>query len=802
MQNRNTILSHLNIVFVVSTAALGFIIAAISLIVGSDMRRTAEANAFRQLEGVAEIEKPRFQTELVNELFYAVEKRAGSMETNALGAGGKIALFKADGSIIYSSHNFAPSLREAALTELKHSGLLHLSTRDGEVVYGTPIGFAGRNIGWVILTQDIDTSKLNILSNGTQAVFVAITLMLLINSIAVRQALNKSLLDPLRQINEVIPAVQAYSSGGVAPQEASTPFRLAEIEQIRETLMEMAHTMRVMRFSELRTERLVAVAQMTQMLAHDVRKPFSMLRMGLTMLSNAKDPESLKKVMSRIVPEIDKAMSSVDGMIADVMEVGSVSTNLIQEPASPESLFESTLGEIIRIYPEANITFNYELKHEHMANVHVQKIGRVFSNIVGNAFQAMRNKGLMWFKTSERDGMIEFCIGNGGSVIPAESLPKLFEAFFTSGKKGGTGLGLAIAQKIVTAHGGKIWCESVKTAAHPDGKVEFFFTLPIAGRINRTTATLPHHSYDIAKQLGVIEANAPPSLSIDKGELSLEEDLVQHYTNSNLALRVLIIDDETIYRSALASYLTRTPELSKALDIIQVDGSNAALQEVSERYFDLIITDMDMGMTSLDGFELVKELRKCGSKALICVHSNRICAGDNKAAIDAGAESFMPKPMARAQLLRIALQAAALAASKISLTETALVDAGSNPSKPGVLIIDDSAFVIYAWEQTLMMDTNLYTMQSFEELQERLATEPDFLQRLNYVVTDMHLDGSRRNGLDVGRLIKSIRWDLPVLMSSNDTFENHDLAGAVDKIIAKEPVGISELDEWCAKLMT
>jgi signal transduction histidine kinase/CheY-like chemotaxis protein len=542
-----------------------------------------------------------------------------------------------------------------------------------------------------------------------------------------------------------------------------------------------------------------AIAQTTQMLAHDVRKPFSMLRMGLSMLGNAKDPESVKKVMSRIVPEIDKAMISVDGMIADVMEVGSVSTNLIQEPACPESLIESTLGEIIRIYPEANITFTYDLKHTHMANVHVQKIGRVFSNIIGNSFQAMRNKGLMWFKTSERDGMIEFCLGNAGSVIPAESLPKLFEAFFTSDKKGGTGLGLAIAQKIVTAHGGKIWCESSKTAAHPDGKVEFFFTLPVASRTNRTTATLPHHSYDIAKQLD-LAANAPESLSIDKGELSLEEDVVQNYIATKLALRVLIIDDEAIYRSALASYLMRTPELSSALDIIQVNGSTVALQALSERDFDLIITDVDMGMTSLDGFELVRELRKRGSKALICVHSNRICAGDNKAAIEAGADSFMPKPMARAQLLRIVLQAAAVA--KISATESVLVDTATIDSKPSVLIIDDDAFVIYAWEEMLAKDTTLYTMQSFEELQERLATEPDFLQRLSYVVTDMHLDGSDGDGLDVGRLIKSIRPNLPILMSSNGIFEDHELVGAVDKVIAKEPVGISELHEWCAKLVT
>jgi len=199
-----------------------------------------------------------------------------------------------------------------------------------------------------------------------------------------------------------------------------------------------------------------AVARMTQMLAHDVRKPFSILRMGLGMLGSAKDPAAVKAVLSRLVPEIDKAVSSVDGLIADVMEVGSSSTALIQELASPESLIEATLGETFRIYPKASIEIGYDLRHTHMANVHVQKVGRVFSNIVGNAVHAMGQKGRIWFKTRERDGLIEFCLGNAGSVIPAESLPKLFDAFFTSGKKGGTGLGLAIAEKVVKAHGGRI----------------------------------------------------------------------------------------------------------------------------------------------------------------------------------------------------------------------------------------------------------------------------------------------------------------------------------------------------------
>ncbi len=408
----------------------------------------------------------------------------------------------------------------------------------------------------------------------------------------------------------------------------------------------------------IEAQKAEAIARTTQMLAHDVRKPFSMLRVGLAMLGKAKDPESVKRVMSRVVPEIDRAMISVDGMLADVMEVGSTSGMLIQEPVSPESLLESTLGDVVRMYPEADISLSYDLNHTHMANVHIQKISRVFSNIVGNSFQAMRYRGSMWFSTFESDGMIRFCIGNDGSWIPEENLPNLFDAFFTSGKKGGTGLGLAIAQKVVTAHGGKIWCESSKTPERPEGKVEFFFTMPVSNQVNSATANLPKHSSDIAKQLTLLTETNSSLTSMDRGELSLEEDIVAAHLSMGCALRVLIVDDESIYRSALVSHMTRTPELSKALVLTQADSSTGALQAVGDQEYDLIITDVDMGKMSLNGFELVTELRGRGSKALICVHSNRIIAADNKTAIEAGADSFIPKPMAHAQLLRLLLQAA------------------------------------------------------------------------------------------------------------------------------------------------
>ena len=416
----------------------------------------------------------------------------------------------------------------------------------------------------------------------------------------------------------------------------------------------------------------VAIASAVQMLAHDVRKPFSILRIALEMLRSVTDITKLKTVLSRATPEVEKALGAVDGLIADVMEIGSSSTELITETVSPESLIESSLGEVLRIYPRANIRISYDLRHSRMVAVNPLKVGRVLSNIFANAIQAMNLEGEIWFKTRQVPGqhgsMVQFCIGNGDSFIPHENMPNLFEAFFTSGKKSGTGLGLAIAQKVIVTHGGRIWCESSKSPQYPAGKVEFFFTLPVAeAHVSRTTAHLPHHSSVITDQLDAIftrdlikdhAVNEAQLELSDKGVPTLEAEISESCQRTTRLFKILIVDDETVYRSALSSYLLRTPDLKRCFEVFHADSSTHALATVSSapKDFDLIITDVDLGTNSASGFELVAALRQRGVTAMICVHSNRIVAADHRRALEAGANVFMPKPMARAQLLRLVLQ--------------------------------------------------------------------------------------------------------------------------------------------------
>ena len=224
-----------------------------------------------------------------------------------------------------------------------------------------------------------------------------------------------------------------------------------------------------------------AIARMTQMLAHDIRKPFSMLKIGLNRLENVGDnPTELRELTRNIRLHVGQSLESVNSMLTDVLET----TGRDITPTLGTVPFEKILRDALTQgfgYDSVNqINFTYDIGRNYQLNVDEFKIQRVLVNILENAKQAMNGDGIIWTRAHEYYSgtgapFIEITIGNSKSLIPPEDLANIFDLFFSKGKKAGTGLGLSICQKIITAHGGSIRCNS-----KPDYGTEFIFTLPLA----------------------------------------------------------------------------------------------------------------------------------------------------------------------------------------------------------------------------------------------------------------------------------------------------------------------------------
>jgi signal transduction histidine kinase len=104
------------------------------------------------------------------------------------------------------------------------------------------------------------------------------------------------------------------------------------------------------------------------------------------------------------------------------------------------------------------------------------QLNQVFLNLLVNAAQAIEQKGEITIRSGQVAHEVYVAIADTGAGIPAENLPRLFDAFFTTKPVGkGTGLGLSIAYNIVHKHNGRI--EVVSTVGQG---TTFTVWLPIA----------------------------------------------------------------------------------------------------------------------------------------------------------------------------------------------------------------------------------------------------------------------------------------------------------------------------------
>jgi hypothetical protein len=86
---------------------------------------------------------------------------------------------------------------------------------------------------------------------------------------------------------------------------------------------------------------------------------------------------------------------------------------------------------------------------------------RVLVNLVANAIRYTQPGGFVRVTVEPRDGGVELSVTDNGMGIPAEELPRVFDAFYRVEKSrnedaGGAGLGLAIAKRILELHGSAI----------------------------------------------------------------------------------------------------------------------------------------------------------------------------------------------------------------------------------------------------------------------------------------------------------------------------------------------------------
>jgi signal transduction histidine kinase len=197
------------------------------------------------------------------------------------------------------------------------------------------------------------------------------------------------------------------------------------------------------------------MARIALQIAHDIRSPISVLKGYVESVNTMDSDETLYKITAlRSVNKLLKmAADLTDYAKADKINKSNTNINKL--------ISENVFGEINEEARKKKLKLSYDAEDNITADIDGYKIERVLINLMKNAVQACSENGHVKLRTNRgnKDDLIFEVIDDGIGICETDK-SKIFESYFTKGKKDGTGLGLSYCKQVIEAHGGTINVQS------------------------------------------------------------------------------------------------------------------------------------------------------------------------------------------------------------------------------------------------------------------------------------------------------------------------------------------------------
>ncbi|MFK7827193.1 MAG: PAS domain-containing sensor histidine kinase [Oligoflexales bacterium] len=322
------------------------------------------------------------------------------------------------------------------------------------------ISFAGKTLGWVEFhhqPSSIFASHFLILLISVMLIFLFIVLLTFSRF---KKMIDEQVVQPLTNLSDSLESIPHISKLSFSNNNADC----TEIETIRTAILDLSRKTDKAHAKLTNLERQAAIGKLAAMLAHDVRKPFDLIKIMFMLLKRSTKMEAIREHIRSFSDEIDKTVNSLESLVQDVMAFGS-DAKPTPRIVDPTQWVKDNLAFCTKIKGNSDLRVTCSFSHKKYGLFDPQKMNRAFSNILFNAFDATSGSDpSVWIKTSELtikdQPMLMFTIGNTGSYISPTDRDHVFDMFFSKDKPNGTGLGLAIAKKVTSENGGEITCSS------------------------------------------------------------------------------------------------------------------------------------------------------------------------------------------------------------------------------------------------------------------------------------------------------------------------------------------------------
>ena len=359
--------------------------------------------------------------------------------------------------------------------------------------------------------------------------------------------------------------------------------------------------------------------------SHDLRTPLTLIAEPVAQLAGA---DNLTPRQQSLIKIADKNVRILRRLINQILDFRKYENDKLTL-----RLTETDLGKAIEEWLES---FTALARRRHLKlslhrpegkvdtaiAVDIEKIERVFFNLISNAFKYTPDGGRIDVSYRIDNDRFVLTVADTGEGISERDLGNIFDRFYQVDRvhSNGSGIGLSLCKAFVELHGGEIKVESTLSK----GSV-FTVILPIG------------HVAETAEQVAptITEADVESELGVIETEVTIDESRPV----------VLVIDDNRDIQRLI------TELMSADYNIITASNGAEGIKKAMKYVPDLIICDVMMPV--MDGLECCRRLKAEVTTSHIPVLMLTACSMDEQRVqgYDSGADGYLSKPFSSEVLL-------------------------------------------------------------------------------------------------------------------------------------------------------
>ncbi|MDE7160620.1 MAG: substrate-binding domain-containing protein [Muribaculaceae bacterium] len=352
--------------------------------------------------------------------------------------------------------------------------------------------------------------------------------------------------------------------------------------------------------------------------SHDLRTPLTLIAEPVERLAESRNLSQTDRGLMKIAVRNVRILRRMIDQILDFRKYENGRSELHLTEVNMQSLFREWADSFLNVAGKRDIGFSADFgtPSDFRMAVDVEKIERIFFNLMSNAFKFTPSHGCITLECRQTPENFIFSIEDTGSGIAAGELEKIFERFYQVDRVNpkGSGIGLALARAFAEMHGGGISVESTP------------------GKGSRFTVTIP--------VIHVSDEEQTPEVKPDNDDV----DVIFTPPESGGATFdadkpiVLAIDDNPDILSLVGNIL------GNEYNVIKASDGRKALGLATRYVPDLIICDLMM--PRMDGLECCAALKKEVSTSHIPVLMLTACQLEEQRveSYDSGADGYITKP--------------------------------------------------------------------------------------------------------------------------------------------------------------